>query len=125
MSTRLLIGPELYWLIVYLMAKALAKANVSNDKSLDQLLESLWWILPIVALLSFALWWVPGAPRGGWLIVRLFIAGLVGGHLALAAGLAGHSEQGPGIGTAYIVGIGAIGAALVLGVLVCAFFKNG
>jgi hypothetical protein len=54
--------------------------------------------------MTFALYQFPGVePR--WLLLRIWIAGLIGAHFVLNLGLKAHSRQGPGVGTAYMVGI--------------------
>lgn len=120
--TALLIGPELYWLIVYFAMAALAKANVPPSKSLDGIIENLYLWIPLLAIVSFAIWYLPGAERN-WLLVRLWIAGIIGGHLALSKGLAGYSDQGPGIGTAWMVGVGLLIPALIGGTILVKLIK--
>lgn len=117
-----LIGPELYWLIVYFAMVALAKANVPPSKSIDHLIENLYLIIPLLALISCLIWYMPGVEHN-WLIMRLWVAGLIGGHLSLTKGLAGFSEQGPGIGTAYLVGIMLLLPALAAGSILIKLLK--
>lgn len=40
-----------------------------------------------------------------WLLLRVWIACIVGGHFVLEKIMGAYSEQGPGIGTAYLVGM--------------------
>lgn len=101
---RLLLGPELIWLLLYGAAILVAKANVSPAYSLNSFIENCWFWIPVMAGLTFALWWIPGVEKN-WLMLRVWVAGLAGGLLALEKVMKGYSEQGPGIGTAYIMGM--------------------
>ena len=109
-------GPEILWFILYLLAGWLAKANAEPPHSLDGFLENLFLWVPLAVLLTFSLWYFPGVEKN-WLLLRVWIVCLVGGHYVLDAGLKGYSEQGPGIGTAYIVGIGILFFALIAGTI--------
>jgi hypothetical protein len=109
-------GPELIWYLLYLLAIWLAKLNAAAPHSLDKFLENLHLWVPLAILLTFTLWYVPAVEKN-WLLVRVWIACLVGGHHVLDKGLQGHSEQGPGIGTVYIVGWGMMFFALVIGTI--------
>ncbi len=80
---------------------------------MDGFLENLFLYVPVVAALLFGLWYIPAIEKNG-LLLRVWIAGIFGAHYVLDKGLGAHSQQGPGIGTAYIVGI-----LLVFFVLVC------
>lgn len=111
---RWLIGPELFWLLLYVLAQNLAKMNANPPHSLDKFLENLHLWVPLAILISCCLWYLPMVERSG-LLLRFWIAGLIGGHLVLDAGLKGHSQQGPGIGTVYIVGWGMMLFALIVG----------
>lgn len=108
---RWLAGPELAWFFLYLVAAWLAKNNAAPPQGLDKLLENFYLWVPLAALLLVALWYLPIEKR--WLLGRYWLAGLVGGHWVIATGLGGYSEQGPGIGTAYIVGMGLLFFALL------------
>lgn len=117
---RYLFGPEILWLILYGMAALVAKANVPPSKSLDKFIENCWFWVPLMALLMFALWWLPTVEKR-WLLLRVWIAGLVGGHYVLDRVMRAYSEQGPGIGTAYIMGMIFVFVALVTGSVVVRF----
>ena len=111
---RWLIGPELSWLLFYVLAQILAKANANPPHTLDKFLENLHLWVPLAILFTFGHWYIPAVEKSG-LLLRIWIAGLIGGHLVLDAGLRGHSQQGPGIGTVYIVGWGTMLFALIIG----------
>lgn len=110
-----LIGPELLWLLFYFMALMIIKMTGSPVKSMDGFWESTAWIIPLVLIpLTFMLYFVPGVIRD-WMLLRIWIVGLVGGHLLLNRCLMAYSDQGPGIGTAYIMGMALALLTLVAG----------
>ena len=112
---RLLIGPELLWLFILGAAALVAKANVPPTKALDKFIENCWFWLPLLALLSFALWYVPAVEKRWLLLLRVWVACLIGGHLAMEKVMNAYSQQGPGIGTAYIMGMGLLLFVLIGG----------
>lgn len=82
----------------------------------DHLLDShTAFIIPLVLIpVTFGVYYIPGVIRL-WLLLRIWIVGLVGGHYMLSKSLSAHSEQGPGVGTAYIMGMGLIFIMLIVG----------
>lgn len=113
---QLLAGPELLWLFIYGAVTVLAKSNVPPTKGMDRFIELLCIWIPLLALATFVLWYIPVVEKQ-WLLLRVWVVCLVAGHFALEKGLGAYSEQGPGIGTAYIVGILLLFGALVAGSL--------
>ena len=113
----IVIGPELCWGLAYLIAGRLAAANGAPPHALDKVVESFYWIVPLLALATFALWFFPVVVKD-WLLLRVWILGLVGGHYVLDRALGAYSEQGPGIGTAYIIGMMLVLGALIVGSVV-------
>lgn len=109
-----LFGPEIIWGLLFLLIGWMAKTNQSAPHSLDKFLENLHLWVPLAVLLTFSLWYFPGVEKYG-LLLRVWITCLVGGHYVLETGLKGHSEQGPGIGTVYLVGWGMMFFALIAG----------
>jgi hypothetical protein len=107
-------GPELIWLALYGIVSLIARANVPPDKAIDDRLEYLCYYVPLAAFLTFGLWYFPGVEKN-WLLLRVWIACVFGGHYVLEKGLGAHSQQGPGIGTAYIVGMIFVFFALIVG----------
>jgi hypothetical protein len=75
---RILIGPELYWVLLYLGVRWLAARNVPPTASGNSALEWAVWLTATVAVaLSFAFLAVPGINR--WiLLARLAITAFVG-----------------------------------------------
>ncbi|MFN0216098.1 MAG: hypothetical protein ACKVT2_17705 [Saprospiraceae bacterium] len=102
--TRFLLGPELFWLLLYAAAIFIGKANTPPSKGLDNFIENLWFWVPALSLLLFGLWWIPSVEKN-WLLLRVWIIGLVGGHLVLEKALSAYSKQGPGIGMGYLAGL--------------------
>ncbi len=111
---RLLLGPELLWGLIYGIVTLMAKSNTPPTPAMDKQLENLYLYIPLAGLLTFALWLFPGVEKQ-WLLLRVWITCLVVGHFALSRGLGAHSEQGPGIGTAYLVGLIFLLVALGVG----------
>lgn len=110
-----LIGPELLWLGFYLMLMIIIKLSGSPVKSMDSFWVSTAYIIPLVLIpLTFLLYYFPGAIRD-WMLLRIWIVGLIGGHMVLNRSLQSHSEQGPGVGTAYMMGMIFIIIALIIG----------
>lgn len=74
----IVLGPELYWLAIYLGFRWLAHRNVPPTAKGNSALNSAVWLVAILAVpLSFAFYAVPGNDR--WiLLVRLAITALVG-----------------------------------------------
>ena len=100
---NLLLGPELLWLIFYGIVIIVIRASGSPMKSMDGFWSSMYYVVPLVLIpLTFMLYYVPGVTRP-MLLLRIWIAGLVGGHYVLSRSLQAYTEQGPGVGTAYII----------------------
>jgi hypothetical protein len=112
---QLLIGPELLWFFFYLLVLAIVKLTSSPIKSMDEFWVSTAYIIPLILIpLTFMLYYVPGVIRD-WMLLRIWIVGLIGGHIVLNRSLLAHSEQGPGVGTAYMMGMGLMIFTLIAG----------
>lgn len=111
---RYLFGPELFWILIYGLSNLLASANVPPRKGLDNFIENCWLYIPLLAALTFALWWVPAVEKN-WLLLRVWIVGIIGGHYTMEKVMSAYSDQGPGIGTAYILGMICLFMVLLAG----------
>lgn len=100
----LIIGPELFWLMLYAAATRLDLVNRRRNGALDDFIEKLWFWIPAFSLLVFGLWSLPQVEKSG-LLLRVWICGIIGGHLTLTRALGAYSKQGPGIGMGYLVGL--------------------
>ncbi len=110
-----LIGPELLWVFFYMVVVLLIKITHSPIKSMDSFWVNTAYIIPLVLIpVTFGHYYIPGVIRP-WLLLRIWIVGIVGGHYVLSKSLSAHSEQGPGVGTAYIMGMGIIFIILIIG----------
>lgn len=110
-----LIGPELLWVFFYILVVLIIKMTHSPIKAMDSFWVNTAFIIPLVLIpITFGLYYIPGVIRP-WLILRIWIVGIVGGHYVLSKSLSAHSEQGPGVGTAYIMGMGIIFIILIIG----------
>ena len=108
-----LIGPELLWVVYYAIVVIFIKLSHSPVKSMDSFWLSMAYLIPLILFpLSFMLYYIPGVIRP-WLLPRLWLAGIIGGHFVLNKALIAHSEQGPGVGTAYMMGMIILFIALV------------
>ncbi len=102
---RLLLGPEIFWLLLYLALQGLIVVTESPQKSMDRYWIRLATLVPfIIVPLSFTIYFLPGVVYS-WMLLRMWLAGLVGAHYVLDRGMNAHTEQGPGVGTAYIMGM--------------------
>ena len=99
--TRFLLGPELFWLLLYAAAVLLGKANAAHRFPLDDFIDKLWFGIPVASLLVFGLWWIPSVEKN-WLLLRVWVFGLIGGHFVIEKALNAYSRQGPGIGMGYL-----------------------
>ena len=100
-----ILGPELLWATFYALLVLLIKVTGSPAKAMDDQWIHLAYVVPFVAVpMTFALFWVPGVERR-WLLLRRLSACLLGAHFILERGLNAHTEQGPGVGTAYLLGM--------------------
>lgn len=110
-----LIGPELLWFFFYLVVLLVIKVSASPVKSMDDFWVSTAYLIPLILLpLTFLLYYVPGVIKD-WMLLRIWIVGIIGGHFVLNRSLLAHSEQGPGVGTAYMMGIIFIIIILIIG----------
>jgi len=110
-----LIGPELLWFLFYILALFIIRISASPVKTMDNFWVSTAYMIPLVLIpLTFMLYYVPGAIRD-WMLLRIWIAGIIGGHFVLNRSLLAHSEQGPGVGTAYMMGMALIFLTLLIG----------
>jgi hypothetical protein len=98
-----LVGPELIWFIAWVIIYQIGRQNATPPHRFNRLLENLHlWMAPILVL-TFLLLRVPFVEQTG-LIIRIWIAGLLGAHIFLKTGLSAHSEQSPGVGAVYVNG---------------------
>jgi len=75
---RIVIGPELYWALLYLGVRCLAASNVPPTASGNNALEWVVWLTATVDVaLSFVFLALPWANRWG-MLARLFLAAFVG-----------------------------------------------
>ena len=117
-------GPELMWVLLFVVTSFLVARNQPPTLAGNQQLELIGWFLPLVGvLLSFApLTWAPGSHW--WWLVRIVLSGAVG-ILVVTGRLCGGIDYGDsrnsGVGTAYILFIGLGFMALLLGAAIATF----
>ena len=114
---RFLIGPELFWLLIYTTARLVGNANVPPVKAIDDFIESSWFWISILTVVVFALWFIPVVEKK-WLLPRVWVCSIFGCHLALESILSHYSSQGPGIGTGYLAGMLLQFAILIVGSII-------
>ncbi len=110
---QLLIGPEFFWLLLFGIISLLVKVYAPS-KSFDNFIEYFYMYVPLVSLLVFALWYIPGIEKN-WLLLRVWIAGILGGHYVLEKGLEAYTNQGPGVGMGWLAGMMFLFVFLVVG----------
>jgi hypothetical protein len=119
------LGPELFWLVFYSILVLVIQFTHAPDQSLDEGWVSMAYRVPLLVIpLSFGLYWLPFGHKK-LLLLRLAISSILGSHFVLEKGLAAHSQQDPGVGTAYILGMLlslVISALLTIGLLIKELF---
>jgi hypothetical protein len=111
----LFLGPEILWLFFYLIVLILIRLTKSPNPDMDSFWVNTAFIVPLVLIpLTFMIYFIPGVSHS-WLLLRIWIVGLVGAHFVLSKSLGVHSEGGPGVGTAYIMGMGIVFVMLIAG----------
>ncbi|MBI1226530.1 MAG: hypothetical protein GC192_14950 [Bacteroidetes bacterium] len=114
---RYLIGPELLWMLAFGAAKLIANANVPPTKGMDDFIEKCYFYVPLLVIFCFAMWWLPSVEKK-YLLPRVWVASLMGGHFVLEKILAAYSNQGPGISMGYLVGLIFLGFWLTVGTII-------
>ena len=115
--SNFLLGPELLWIIFYIIVSVIIKVSHSPVKSMDDFWVNMAYIVPLILIpLTFALYFVPGVIIS-WLLLRIWIVGIVGSHYVIDKSLSAHSEGGPGVGTAYMIGMAIVFVMLIAGTI--------
>ena len=73
--------------------------------------------MPVFALLTFALWWIPAVEKN-WLLLRVWITCLIGGLYLFEKITDAYGKTGPGVGTAWMVSAMLLVVALLAGTVV-------
>ena len=120
---KYILGPELIWLILYGLAKFIANSNKAPDYVSDKYIDQCWFTVPVIMFLTFGLFWISGIGKN-WLLLRIWIMGLVFSHLILNNLINSYSIQGPGIGMGYLAGMLFGFMALVVGSIVVKIFNK-
>ncbi|HUR30715.1 MAG TPA: hypothetical protein VMZ69_04740 [Saprospiraceae bacterium] len=116
-SINYLLGPEVLWLVFYMIVFVIIKTSHSPVKSMDSFWVNMAFIVPLVLIpLTFSLYFIPDVIHK-WLLLRIWIVGIIGAHYVLSRSLEAHSEGGPGVGTAYIMGMGIVFFMLIAGTI--------
>jgi len=97
-------GPEILWLLFYLAVSIIVKTKVPQTKSVEHFIQTCWFWVPLFALLSFAFWWFPPIEKD-WLLLRIWVSGLVGGYFTLAKLISASQTQNSGSGMGYFAGM--------------------
>lgn len=100
-----IVGPELYWVLIYVLIVILIKTTNAPIKYMDDWWSRLGFIVPFLLIpLSFSLYWVLFIPKK-LLLLRLIVCGILGSHFVLDKGINAHTEQNSGTGTIYLMGM--------------------
>ncbi|MBK7808240.1 MAG: hypothetical protein IPJ51_18385 [Saprospiraceae bacterium] len=114
---KIVLGPELYWVLLYMLSIILAWANKRSNFVYDDIIENVWFYIPVISVMIFGLYWIPIVEKN-WLMARIWISGIVMGHFVLETLLESYSQQGPGIGMGYLAGMLLLFIILVAGSIV-------
>jgi len=114
---KIVLGPELYWVLLYMLSIILAQANKRSNFVYDDIIENVWFYIPLLSIMIFGLYWIPIVEKN-WLLARIWISGIVMGHFVLETLLESYSQQGPGIGMGYLAGMLLLFIILVAGSIV-------
>jgi hypothetical protein len=115
-----ILGPELYWVLVYLVAWWFTRQNLPPTEAGSRFLEKLGWLLPLIAVpASFFLYALPVPPR--WLTARLVLATIIGLNVVvfkLIGGIDYGDSRNSGVLGVWVMGFlaGLVGfvAAMIL-----------
>ncbi len=114
---RYLLGPEIIWMLFYIILIFPAKMGWEISSGFDNFLETIWFWMPVLALLTFALWWLPTAEKN-WLLLRVWLTCFIGGLYIFEKTMDTYGKTGPGIGTGYLVCAMFIFIVLVIGSII-------
>lgn len=120
-----LLGPELYWFLVYLITLLVARFNLPPTMAGNAWMERLGWLLPLVAVPGAFLWSYGLPPPGqsrGWLMARLVLATLVGLNVCLfhlIGAIDYKDSRNSGVLGVWVMGLlaGALAFAVSAGIL--------
>ncbi|MEZ0538911.1 hypothetical protein [Fibrella arboris] len=98
-----MMGPELLWWLTFEAIILLVKASYPPSPLTDKLMRCLPIVMPVIAALPFLSWYIPFTEKR-WLLVRIWVAGIIGAHLTLPSGMAAYSK-GHETGTMYLAGM--------------------
>jgi hypothetical protein len=112
--SRVFLGPELFWIILYAFSRVFAWANKKSNFAYDGVIDSAWLYVPFLSALIFGLYWIPFVEKN-WLLLRIWIVGIIIGHMVLKTIMEAYKTQGPGVGMGYLAGILLLFFVLVIG----------
>ena len=114
---RYLIGPEIIWFLAYSIIILPAKMKLTITKGMDNFVETIWFWMPVFALLTFTLWWIPAVEKN-WLLPRVWVTCLIGGFYLFENITNAYGKTGPGVGTGWMVCMMLLIVALIVGTVV-------
>src|SRR5690606_25859868 len=100
--TKCLVGPEVIWIIAFLLAGLLRKINTQQGGKYNAMIEQST-SLPVILLgLTMLLFFIPPSGRP-YLMLRIALTAIIGTHFLMTPLLQAHTVGGPGVGTIYLV----------------------
>lgn len=111
---KYLLGPELLWLLAYLAAYFIALPGRTPSRALENFIDKGSFYVPLLVPLCFALFWMPMVEKS-WLVVRIWIACILGGILVLEKIFGSYNRNDTQSGLNNRVGMLIIFGLLVLG----------
>lgn len=115
-SLRRWLGPEIYWLTIYLVIAVCGRLNAQHTDAGNQRLEWAWWLVPLLAVPVCFAGWGWAEPHRGWMLVRINVASCVGlWYVAsrLATDIHYGDSRDSGTGSAWVMSL-ILGMAILM-----------
>ncbi len=112
--TSLLLGPEMYWLVVSLALYLFGLRNVPATEAGSRALERFLWLLPLVFVPAVFLCYLFPAARW-WLLLRINVAtmmGLLAAVWVVCAAIDYGDSRNSGVASGFVVSL-SVGSVLL------------
>lgn len=109
---KYLFGPEIVWILTYIIAKYIGKINASGR--LNDFIDMSSLVVPIVVFMIIWLLCRNQIPDIPFFRIRLILSAVILGHFFASAWAESYIPQGPGTGMIYLI---VIGEAILLALI--------